>query len=66
MSLGDIAIDCMFDKYGFDLLDVLIKKGNLAFKYDRNVDKFVSAYYTYKESIKKYNGDAIKNDFFVI
>lgn len=65
ISLGDIAEDFFSGQYGFELLNVLIGKGQLTLKIDKNTNQFVEGYYRHVDTIKKQNNAHIDANFFI-
>lgn len=53
IHLGELNIDFFPGKYGIELLEVLIGKGDLALTFDRNITKYTNAFFTEIDVILK-------------
>lgn len=62
LGLGELAPDMLSDDYGMDLLGLLLGKGSPALVISKNDEAFW--YYSYRDTISKYNGSTIGSDLF--
>ena len=58
-------MDFLSQKYGFDLLNILIGKSHMSLRIDRETGQFIDSFYEHVDTVKKHNGSDIDANFFI-